>query len=750
MRFPHARFSVRTLMVLVLVVGGGFGWIVHRAHVQRDAVAAIKRGGGEVLYEWHLRELENPKRALNAGFGVDPNGQPKWPKWFVDRLGVDYFGSVKYVRLSYKNSDALMPHSGRLDRLEYLSIHDARNTLTDMGLAHLQGLTNLRFLSIASKNASVTRAGLENLKGKSRLQALTLWDVPLSDDDLATCAELTVLEAFWINSPRITNAGVRHLSGLVNMRALSLASSRVTDTGLSALAGMRRLQMLSLSQTGVSNLAAVRHLTTLNYLKLSGTPIGDAGLAPAAGFGALEELFLADTQVTDAGLVHVSGLTNLTDLQLSETRITDAGLIHLSGLKNLTRLSLDRTSITGSGLLELAKLTKLESITLTDSGVVDAGLAHLGRLPTLTSLELANTKITDAGLQYLVGSPSLEYLLLQGTDVTDAGLMQLTTLKNLKELYLKDTIVTKAGIAALQEACPALQIDLQNPLLKPTANRNDTVRLRLEAVTAAGEAIRKLHKKLGPPQPGEWLDKHPEAGQTFTAYQNSGRGPDATQTVIYLQPLGKFSPSEQKLLDATADYLGRFYGMPVKVSPPIVLDSVPDNARRINENTRESQSLTSYLRGLLKERRPDNAVAVLGLTTTDLWPGEGWNFVFGEASLTERVGVWSTHRLGNPEKDFDLVLLRTLKTAAHETGHMLGIQHCTAYECCMNGSNHLPESDRRPLGFCPEDEMKVWWTCRLDPVRQYTKLIEFADAYKMGTEAKAFRAALAALLKREN
>ena len=26
-------------------------------------------------------------------------------------------------------------------------------------------------------------------------------------------------------------------------------------------------------------------------------------------------------------------------------------------------------------------------------------------------------------------------------------------------------------------------------------------------------------------------------------------------------------------------------------------------------------------------------VAVLALTTSDLWPGEGWNFVFGQASL---------------------------------------------------------------------------------------------------------------------
>ena len=36
------RISVRGLMALVLIVGGGLGWVIHRAHVQRDAVAAIQ------------------------------------------------------------------------------------------------------------------------------------------------------------------------------------------------------------------------------------------------------------------------------------------------------------------------------------------------------------------------------------------------------------------------------------------------------------------------------------------------------------------------------------------------------------------------------------------------------------------------------------------------------------------------------------------------------------------------------------
>ena len=81
----------------------------------------------------------------------------------------------------------------------------------------------------------------------------------------------------------------------------------------------------------------------------------------------------------------------------------------------------------------------------------------------------------------------------------------------------------------------------------------------------------------------------------------------------------------------------------------------------------------------------------------------------------------------------------------HETGHMLGIQHCTAYECGMNGSNHLEESDRQPLAFCPECEMKVWWACRLDPVRRYEQLAAFAKRKGFEPEATAWKAAAVCL-----
>jgi archaemetzincin len=126
---------------------------------------------------------------------------------------------------------------------------------------------------------------------------------------------------------------------------------------------------------------------------------------------------------------------------------------------------------------------------------------------------------------------------------------------------------------------------------------------------------------------------------------------------------------------------------------------------------------------------------IIGLTAVDLWPGRGWNFVFGQAHPRKRAGIWSLYRNGDPEKDeenYNLYLLRTLKTAVHEAGHLYGIDHCTAYECCMCGSNHREESDRRPLWFCAECMPKVCWATGADPA---SRLLELADlCRKVGLE----------------
>jgi hypothetical protein len=47
------RFRVRGLILMVLVIGAGLGWLGRSAQIQREAVAAIKNARGSVAYDSH-------------------------------------------------------------------------------------------------------------------------------------------------------------------------------------------------------------------------------------------------------------------------------------------------------------------------------------------------------------------------------------------------------------------------------------------------------------------------------------------------------------------------------------------------------------------------------------------------------------------------------------------------------------------------------------------------------------------------
>lgn len=264
--------------------------------------------------------------------------------------------------------------------------------------------------------------------------------------------------------------------------------------------------------------------------------------------------------------------------------------------------------------------------------------------------------------------------------------------------------------------------------------------------------VLSLHTKLAKPQPGEWLDKHPEFGQTFRQYLRSYPvRADRQRNTIYVQPLGDFNESEKKIVEQATEFLGIFFQLPVKSNKAISLDVIPKSARRNPGGDRAEQILSSYvLDEVLKPRLPKDAVALIAFTNADLWPGEGWNFLFGQASLADRVGVWSIHRYGDPRENdaaFRLCLLRTLKTASHETGHMFSIPHCTFYECDMCGSNHLAEADRRPLEVCPSCLAKLCYATGADPAKRFRALIGFYKSHGLKDEQEFCEKSLALLQK---
>ncbi len=135
----HLRISLRWLMLLVLAAGCGMWWIVREARIQREAVAAIRDAGGGVWYDWQWDD-SNPAAARPGsdrlgGVWYDwqwdegntrYDGSPIWPKWLIDRMGIDFFGHVVAVIMYNPASDEVLGPIGRLGRLEYLDLSPPR------------------------------------------------------------------------------------------------------------------------------------------------------------------------------------------------------------------------------------------------------------------------------------------------------------------------------------------------------------------------------------------------------------------------------------------------------------------------------------------------------------------------------------------------------------------------------------------------------------------------------------------------
>ena len=172
--------------------------------------------------------------------------------------------------------------------------------------------------------------------------------------------------------------------------------------------------------------------------------------------------------------------------------------------------------------------------------------------------------------------------------------------------------------------------------------------------------------------------------------------------------------------------------------------NVPKSPYFIHLETYQSQNLPTdffeeaIIKNLLPARRPADAIAYVAFTAYDLWPGRDWNFVFGEASIDERVGVWSFYRFGSPEESsssYRLALLRTLQVASHETAHVFGIRHCTGFECNMNGSNSLEEADNNSLFLCPSCLQKLLWSTNCDTLKRYHALADFFARHTLMSES---------------
>lgn len=260
---------------------------------------------------------------------------------------------------------------------------------------------------------------------------------------------------------------------------------------------------------------------------------------------------------------------------------------------------------------------------------------------------------------------------------------------------------------------------------------------------AAFEDDAAFFQPIRKPDAMGWLAQHEEGGQTVEEYRValSALKPAPQQTTLCVLPLGEFNADKAPSLDKLKEYCAAFFGMKTLILEPVVLDKVPAK-RRTNKNTQKLQLLTTDILNWLPSRKPRDAYAIIAVTMEDLYPDEKWNFVFGQATLHGGAGVFSFARYDPAfygeawnNQTRELMMRRSCKVLSHEMGHMFGIMHCVFFECLMNGSNHLGETDARPMHLCPVCLRKLQLGGGFDLLRREESLLKFYETNAIKDEA---------------
>jgi archaemetzincin len=289
---------------------------------------------------------------------------------------------------------------------------------------------------------------------------------------------------------------------------------------------------------------------------------------------------------------------------------------------------------------------------------------------------------------------------------------------------------------------------MQAPVVRAPVDALPTGRTQgeIERLQAAIDKLAPLHVRRDPLQPGDWLSSHHEDGQTFEEYVNgSPITPTEKRKALVVQPFGDIE--QRPVLSTLTKYLEAFFGLPTRQLPLLSIDLMPLGTQRDSRGYGPQLLTPVILDRVLIPRLPSDAMAYIAFTTYDLWPGGNWNFVFGQARLDSRVGVWSLARNGEVDTPagYRTALVRGMKIASHETGHMFGMSHCTAYLCNMSGINSLEESDLTPPWLCPECLAKLSWALREPPDAHLRRLRELFRSLELPEIVSHYERSLTAL-----
>nr|XP_008017025.1 archaemetzincin-1 isoform X1 [Chlorocebus sabaeus]XP_037851102.1 archaemetzincin-1 isoform X1 [Chlorocebus sabaeus]XP_037851103.1 archaemetzincin-1 isoform X1 [Chlorocebus sabaeus] len=260
----------------------------------------------------------------------------------------------------------------------------------------------------------------------------------------------------------------------------------------------------------------------------------------------------------------------------------------------------------------------------------------------------------------------------------------------------------------------------------------------------------------------DWLLSRPEAPEDFQTFHASlrHRKPRLARKHIYLQPIDlSEEPVGSSLLRQLCSCTEAFFlGLRVKCLPSVAAASIRCSSRPSRDSDR-LQLHTDGILSFLKNNKPGDALCVLGLTLSDLYPHEAWSFTFSKFLPGHEVGVCSFARFSGefprsgpsapdpalveaaadgpeaPPQDRGwalsfsaLGMVQCCKVTCHELCHLLGLGNCRWLRCLMQGALSLDEALRRPLDLCPICLRKLQHILGFRLIERYQRLYTWTQA----------------------
>ena len=239
---------------------------------------------------------------------------------------------LTHICTPYGLTDAEMAGIATLQTVDEMEI--VATKLTDAGLASIARLRNLKVLHLEG-TAMMTDEGLKVLATLPKLRHLRL-SGPFTDKGLAYLAAAPALKAMWLETPRATEEGLRHLARIASLERLTVPwLDQISERGMTYLRAMPKLKALGVGDARSldAGVAALASLANLEVLALKGSPaLTDSALKPLPAMPKLRALEIYNSKITEQGIAILSACKKLDSIQIrSSVPVSDQAVARLRG-----------------------------------------------------------------------------------------------------------------------------------------------------------------------------------------------------------------------------------------------------------------------------------------------------------------------------------------------------------------------------------------------------------------------------------